>query len=215
MSQTDSFIEEVTEEVRRDRLFRLLKRWGWIGALSVILLVGGAAWNEWRKAQARSEAQATGEALLSALETQDATARAEALRTVEADDGAEAVARLLAASAALEAGETDAALEALDLLAADQEVASYYRDLATLKAVMIRGGALSPEERIAALEPLTAPGAPFRLVAEEQIALAEIDAGDRAAALERLGRLRDDTEATSGLRQRVAQLIVALGGDPA
>ena len=215
MSQTDSFIEEVTEEVRRDRLFRLLKRWGWVGALSVILLVGGAAWNEWRKAQARSEAQATGEALLSALETQDAAARAEALRGVEADDGAVAVARLLAASAALEAGERDAALESLDLLAADQDVAPYYRDLATLKGVMIRGGALSPEERIDALGPLTAPGAPFRLVAEEQIALAEIDAGDRAAALERLGRLRGDTEATSGLRQRVAQLIVALGGDPA
>jgi len=31
MSQSDSFIDEVTEELRRDQLFRALKRWGWIG----------------------------------------------------------------------------------------------------------------------------------------------------------------------------------------
>jgi hypothetical protein len=30
MSDTDSFIDEVTEEVRRDRMFFMLKRYGWI-----------------------------------------------------------------------------------------------------------------------------------------------------------------------------------------
>ena len=49
MSDTDSFIDEVTEEVRRDRLFLLLRRWGWVGVLAVILIVGGAAFNEIRK----------------------------------------------------------------------------------------------------------------------------------------------------------------------
>ena len=56
MSDTDSFIDEVTEEVRRDRLFGLMKRYGWIAALAVLLIVGGAAWNEWRKAQDRAAA---------------------------------------------------------------------------------------------------------------------------------------------------------------
>ena len=45
MSDTDSFIDEVNEEVRRDRFYFMLKRYGWIAVLAVILLVGGAAWN--------------------------------------------------------------------------------------------------------------------------------------------------------------------------
>ena len=42
MSDTDSFIDEVSEEVRRDRLFVLMRKWGWIPILLVVLLVGGA-----------------------------------------------------------------------------------------------------------------------------------------------------------------------------
>jgi len=49
MSDTDSFIDEVNEEVRRDRFYFMLKRYGWIAVLAVILLVGGAAWNEYQK----------------------------------------------------------------------------------------------------------------------------------------------------------------------
>ena len=38
MSDTDSFIDEVNEEVRRDRFYFMLKRYGWIAVLAVILL---------------------------------------------------------------------------------------------------------------------------------------------------------------------------------
>ena len=50
MSNPASFIDEVTEEVRRDRLFAAFRKYGWIGLLLVILVVGGAAYNEWSKA---------------------------------------------------------------------------------------------------------------------------------------------------------------------
>ena len=60
MSDSDSFIDEVTEEVRRDRLFLLLRRWGWIGALLIVVVVGGAAWNEYRKAQEMARAHPQG-----------------------------------------------------------------------------------------------------------------------------------------------------------
>jgi len=68
VSNTDSFIDEVTEEVRRDRLFALMRRYGWIAVLAILLLVGGAAWNEWRKAREASLAQAAGDALATAQE---------------------------------------------------------------------------------------------------------------------------------------------------
>ena len=51
MSDTDRFIDEVTEEVRRDRLFALMRRWGWVAVLIVALIVGGGGWYEWQKHQ--------------------------------------------------------------------------------------------------------------------------------------------------------------------
>ncbi|NNL35893.1 MAG: hypothetical protein HKP35_08755, partial [Silicimonas sp.] len=66
MSNQDSFIDEVTDEVRKDRLYALYRKYGWVAALAVILLVGGAAANEWRKASARTQAEAAGDALLTA-----------------------------------------------------------------------------------------------------------------------------------------------------
>jgi len=40
VSDTDSFIEEVSEEVRRDRLFKIFKKYAWVAVLVVVLLVG-------------------------------------------------------------------------------------------------------------------------------------------------------------------------------
>ncbi|MFN3145886.1 MAG: tetratricopeptide repeat protein [Paracoccaceae bacterium] len=214
MSQTDSFIEEVTEEVRRDQLYRTFRRYGWIAALVVVLIVGGAAWREYTRARDAAAAQALGDSLLAALETPDAAERVAALAAVETTGDAGAVAALLTAAAAQEAGDTAAAVAALDKLAADMDVAAYYRDLATLKSVLLQASDTAPEDRITRLDPLTPAGAPFRLLAEEQIALAEIEMGDTASAIDRLQRLSEDTDASATLRRRAQELIVALGGTP-
>ena len=71
VSASDSFIEEVTEEGRRDRLFAMIRRYGWIAVLAVLTLVGGAAWNEWRKAQDVAAAQTLGDGIVAALEADD------------------------------------------------------------------------------------------------------------------------------------------------
>ena len=36
MSENESFIDEVTEEVRRDKLYLLLKKYGWIGVVAIV-----------------------------------------------------------------------------------------------------------------------------------------------------------------------------------
>ena len=213
MSDTDSFIEEVTEEVRRDRLFRLMRRYGWIAVLAVALIVGGTAWNEWRKAQDRAEAQAFGDAILSALEAEDRAARADALADVEAPDpGAQAVLGLLTA-AERTAESPQQAAERLLSLADSDTIDPVYRRLATLKAVALPDSGLSAEARRTRLQALSLSSGLTRLLAEEQLALIDIETGDRAAALDRLKSIVTDAEATSGLRRRASQVIVALGGE--
>ncbi len=217
MSETDSFIEEVTEEVRRDKLFGYIKRYGWIAILLVLLLVGGAAYNEWSKASARADAEARGDAILAAMEADDSGARAAALAGLEVTGGTAPVVAMLLSTEAGAAEDGEVAARALRSVADDAGQPVVYRDLAALKLVILTAADTAPADRIAALQPLAEAGSAFRVLAEEQMALAEIEQGDREAALKRLRALTEDTEASQGLRQRVSQLIVALGGytDPA
>ena len=64
--ESDSFISEVSEEVRRDRLYAALRRYGWLIAAAGLLIVGGAAVNAWRKARQRAQAEAAGDAMRAA-----------------------------------------------------------------------------------------------------------------------------------------------------
>ena len=215
MSETDSFIEEVTEEVRRDRLFALMRRYGWIAVLAVLLLVGGAAYNEWRKAQDKAAAEATGDAIISALQDNDPLKRAEALATLSPDSpGAKALTLLLAAGEQVEAGEFDAAAEGLKRVADNAELPLIYRQVAGFKRLAVLGRDLPVADRRQGYEALVGPGSQLRLVAEEQLALIDIEENKIDRAAERLQTIINDAEATVGLRQRASQLMVALGKTP-
>ena len=213
MSNEDSFINEVTEEVRRDKLFKMFRRYGWIGVLAIVLIVGGAALNEWRKARAEGEAQAAGDAILAALEHEDATQRADALAALASDNQSRAaVLELLAADAAMDDGNLADAIAKLEALANNTSAPTPFRDLATIKAVIVGAGTLAPEERIARMNALSLGASAFRLAAMEQIALAEIELGETEAAIARLREIVADAAVTQDLRRRASQLIVALGG---
>ncbi|SIS88364.1 hypothetical protein SAMN05421759_10588 [Roseivivax lentus] len=214
MSNPDSFIDEVTEEVRRDRLYGYLRRYGWIAILAVLLLVGGAAWREYSAAQERAEAQAFGSAVLAALESDEAADRRAALEGIAAPGpGAEAILNMLRAAQNAEAGDTAAAIAAYEAVATNGEVAEIYRNMASFKALTTGAATMPADERRQGFEALERPGHPMRLLASEQLALIEIETGNRDAALERLQAILADAEATQGLRRRASQLIVALGGE--
>lgn len=212
MSNPDSFINEVNEEVRRDRLFRLFKRYGWIAALVVLLVVAGAAVNEWRKAQARAEAQAFGDAVIWALETEDREGRVGALGAIDAEGGRAAVLLLLKAAEAEVAGDRDAAVAALGELERDSSLPVTYRQIAALKRVVVGGADIAMEERESVLSGLAQPGQALRPLALEQLALLQIEQGNPAGALTVLNDLLEEADVTPGLRQRASQLIVALEG---
>lgn len=213
MSHADSFIDEVTEEVRRDKAFDLLRRYGWIAVLVVVLAVAGAAFNEWQKARNRADARAFGDALLSALAVSDPKARLAALAAVDAKGDRAAIAGFLTAAAAQAAGDTPAALKELSAIASDNALPLSYRQLAMFKRVTLGGADLPISERRAAMEQLATPGQAFRPLAMEQLALLDLEAGDRAAAITRLQSVLKEPNVSASLQQRVSQAIVALGGE--
>ncbi len=210
MSQTDSFIEEVSEEVRRDRLFGFFRKYAWAFAAIVILIVGGAALNEYLKAKAEREAQAAGEAFRAAIEASSAEAF---VPLADTDAPYAVIARMDEAAILSARGDTAAAAELLDSIASDSGTPALYRDLALLKLVMVNGENMPEAELFDILDKLAAEGAPFRLLGMEQRAIANLRKGDSGAAMGDLVQILVDPNATQGLRNRVEQLTIAIGGD--
>ncbi len=213
MSNPDSFIDEVTEELRRDKMMGYMRRYGWIAVLAVVLIVGGAAWNEWRKASARASAEAFGDAVLAALENDANSARVNALGRIETT-GAQA--GLIALMQAGELLETDrgAALDALQAASVNPALPDAYRQLAALKRAIAAGADLPLAERETLLAGLSQPGQPLRPLALEQSALLQLEQGNRETAIEILTDLLSQSDVSDALRRRVSQLVTALGGAP-
>lgn len=207
MSDQDSFISEVNEAVRQDELYSYVRKYGWIAALVVVLLVGGAAWNEFNKAQSVNAAKDLGDSLLAAVQQDDAAARAEALAAVETEGSAAAVTSLMTASAQAEAGDTEEAKATLEALSLNPDVPQTYRDIALFKAALIDDG----DSKLEKLEALAQPGGSLRLLAEEQLVLLMIQDGKTDDAVTALRAIIEDAEITQSLRERAQTLIVALG----
>lgn len=212
MANEDSFINEVADEVRRERLFGYVRRYGWIAVTAVILLVGGAGFNEYRKARAEAAAQARGDAIMAALEGETPEDRGAALAGLEGEGEMAALLALLRAAEGDGGEDHAAALADLEQIAADGAQPPAYRDLAALTLVMLGGTDMAPNEKLQRLTGISVPGAPYRPLALEQAAIAHIEAGNPEAALTVLQEIVADGETSQGLRRRATQLIVALGG---
>jgi len=215
MSDTDSFIDEVNEEVRRDRFYFLLRRYGWVAGLVVALIVGGAAFSEYRKAQERAQAEGLGDEIITALGQSNSAERQSRLSNIDAETpGAQAVVGLLAAAEAQQGGNTDDAVAALNSVAVNGDAPAIYRQIASFKSLLLQADTMDANERRQQLASLAAPGEPLSLLAQEQLALMDVAEGNTEAALAGFQAIIQDAGVSSDLQQRALQVIVALGGTP-
>ena len=215
MSDTDSFLQEVSEELRRDRLYRNMRKYGWIAILVVIVIVGAATYREYLKSQAETKAELFGTSIIDALNEKNAADRISKLQKINApgENAKVVVAMLLSAeligneTASLEMSSLSDAIEGLS-------VDTHYRDLLNFKILLKSSEIMNLDERMKAFKALSKPGNPFRLLAEEQMALIELELGNTDSAIEKISQILLDAELTTGLRNRATQMMIALGKDP-
>lgn len=211
-NQNDSFIDEVTEELRRDRLFALFRRYGWIAGLVILAIVGGAIWREVTVSRDRARAQTFGDAVLAAEASGDPAALIKI--DPQGSAGRQALTGLLAAGEWSSAGSTAAATEALRNVAQDGAADSALHDLAQLKLVMLEGGSMDPAQRDQILSDLSRAGAPFELLALEQKAVALIEAGRKDDAVTLIQQIQQKAGLSEALRRRLSEMMIALGVEP-
>lgn len=208
-NETDSFIDEVTEDLRRDRLFAAFRRYGWIGGAVIALIVGGAGYSEWQKSRAEAAARAFGDGVEAALAAPDPAA---ALKDVDTQGTAPHQTLL----ALLEGGaEPDNARAAEDFARASELAPDEItRDLGLLRQVYANGAGMDPAARDAMLTELSKPGAPFELLALEQKAVALIGAGKTEAAVSLIRQIQQRPALTAALRQRLSEMLITLDAEP-
>jgi len=207
---------EVDEDLRRDNLEQLWKKYGrFLIALAVVAVLSVAGVQAWRafdesRRQDLSDRFATA---LAMAETGDTAAALNSLAEL-ADPGGGGYGGLAALQRARilsETGALDEAIAIWDRVAADSDLGPGFRSAATLLSVMNQIDQGDPATLRGRLEPLAADDAPFRGTARELMAVLALRTGDRAAARELYTKIADDREAPAGLRARATQMLAALG----
>ena len=215
MSETDSFIQEVTEEVRQDRMLAYWKKWGPFILGGVVLVVGAAAAWSWWQSQKQAQAEARGAIFIAA----DPEETADLLALPDRVDGsAKLIADLAAAGGLAADGKHEEAAQAYRAVAGQADAGRAYTDLASLQALRMDAAAGKTDGLIEALAPLAGEDAPYRLLAMELRAALQIKAGETEAAYADLNAILADPATTTDLRRRAIAILTATGGsapDPA
>lgn len=209
---------EVDEDLRHERYLKLWRRWRyWLLGVGVLALAGAVAVVMLGDAQ-ESARQAEGQQFAAAMAAAQAGRGSEAAErfavlAADADAGYAALAQLAEADARAARGDTTGAVQVYDLMAGDSRLDALYRELAALLAAQRLVDRASASEINQRLAPLLAGHSPWRPLAAELAGVAEMRAGNDAAARTIFADLVSDQAAPLGQRQRVAELLVSLGGD--
>ncbi|MEL7139395.1 MAG: tetratricopeptide repeat protein [Pseudomonadota bacterium] len=207
MSDTDSFIREVTEEVRQDRMLRYWKAYGpfIIGGITLIVAIaaGLAYWDTLQQKQAAENGGFL-------LQAQDAEAGTVGAIVNEVAGPAQVIAIMRSAQAQAAAGERAAAADVYDSVADDQAQPERYRALARLEAIRLRASLGEPAAMLPALDELAMPGALYRPLALELRATLRLNAGDVAGARADLATILTEPASTGESRARASALIETL-----
>lgn len=209
---------EIDEEIRRERLSAVARRFGsFVAAAVVVALIAAGAVFGWRSYQNQGRGQdAAGfvhaQALLDAGKPKEA---AEAFATVAKSSGGgyPILAHLMQAEALLQTGDRAGAVAAYDALAKTADDPTF-KQLAQWKAADLLVGTAPREELERRLAPLMDEHSPFRHSAREIRAAAALQANDRDTAIAMLQQLTDDFNAPPGLRTRAREMLTALGAPP-
>jgi hypothetical protein len=210
------FFREVDEDLQRDRLLKLWRRFRFYLLGLVVAAVVGVVIYVVLRDQAASRRAAESAQYGSATELIEAgkpKEAAEALNRLsdQASNGYAPLSRLRAAEALVVAGDSAGALAVFDQLAQDQRVDRLYRDLATLRAAEQLIDRASSGEIDSRLAGLLAQGNPWRALASELVAIAALKAGKRDAARATLVALVQDPVAPPGVHTRAQELLDSLG----
>jgi hypothetical protein len=214
----DAFLREVDEELRRDQMGQLWRRYGPLAiAVLVIGLAALGGWLWWQADQHKKAGQ-DGELLTQAItdlgQGKEAGVQAK-LDTLSASprEAYRAAAKLTKAAVAGEKGDAKAAIVQYKLVADDPANPQPFRDLARVRQTVLEFDTLPPAEVIARMKPLAVAGNPWFGSAGELVAISYIKLNKPELAGPLFAAIAKDEQVPETIRGRAARIAGVLGVD--
>ena len=218
-NETDSFVTEVDESLRQDRMLDYAKKYGpWlIGVFAAFILVLGG-WQLWKSqslnsARQHADAYSSAQALLEAGNLAEAKTEFERLSN-EGSAAYRTMARMEHAAILAQEGDLEAALAGFDS-AAESAPDDVMRESAQIRAAYIAADTQDFAALRTRLQPLLDSESRFSYLAKELLAVEAWEAGETELARETLDQLTLAFEAPDSLRQRAQIALSVLGPAPA
>jgi hypothetical protein len=202
---------EVDEELRREKLEKLWKKYGsWLvaAAVAVVAVSGGTVlFRNWQEEQRVAQTAAIGEQVR-ALRAgpNEAAAKAMTALTGELDGGGQLLARLYAGGLQTSIGDKAQGAAFYAAIMNDASVDPAWRDAARFLSAFTQLDTGEPAALMTTLEPLTQDGNAWRHLAREATALLAWRAGDSTKALALAEALSKDADAPQALQTRATEL---------
>ena len=167
MVESESFIKEVSEEVKRDILFKTLKKFKWPIIVLIILLVGAVGGYEYYKFDKKVKAQEIGEFFVSAIENLKNNGQTV---TEEIDNNLISVLiKLHEAKYFEEKGDIKSATAAYEYIISKHGENKFFDHYSKFQLyLMDPAESLSDKQKIDILDELSGPDGPLKLLALEQ-----------------------------------------------
>jgi hypothetical protein len=197
---------EVDEDVQRDKVENLWKRYQTpVIVLAVLIVAGTGAWSYYKTEHTR-QAEAANARFLAAVADADAGKTAEAVAAFDAisKNGPPGYATLARLRGAEELAKTDKpkAIELLNALAEDKKVDSLTRQVADLRSALYTMELGDREKSMMKIGELMTENHAFRYSAQEWTGLDALEDKDFDEAERVFNLLLSDTNAPAGMRQR-------------
>jgi len=214
----ETFLREVDENLRRDRLRDFGKKYGaWVAVAVVVFLIASGGFIYWQQVKLqRSERQV--EQLAEIFKNIGSGAPGTAPQQLDElsksrSKAVRATALFTSAALFLQQNNPKAATAAYRDIAADSSLPQPYRDAALLRQTALEFDSLQPQQVVARLQPLAKPGNPWFGTAGEMTAMALIKQGQKAQAAQLFAAIAKDKSVPDEMRSRAVQIAGSLGVD--
>ena len=211
-NENDSFIREVNEQIRSEKLSNFWGRYGAvvIGAAVLIVLAsaGAGIYEYW----SNSRASASGDQFSNALKLASEGKNDEALKALTELESAghgdyPILAKFRAATLLAQKGDAAGAIAAFTAIGNDASAPQIFRDMAKVRAAFLLIDNGTYEQVSAEVEALSSDGQPLRNSAREALGLAAYKAGNLAQAKQWFELITGDSQAPRNTANRAQVLL--------
>jgi hypothetical protein len=215
----EAFLREVDEELRRDQLLNIWRRWGrWIVAAVIggLLVFGGVLYFRTLGERGGEKQGEHFDTAMRDLGQNQAAKAAPELEKLAASGttGFRALARLVQADTLLQKNDLKGAAAKFAEVAGDKDLPQPFRDEALVRQTSAEFDQLKPEVVIERLKTLAVPDSAWFGSAGEMVAAAYLKQGKRDVAGKLYGQIAQTKSAVpDSIRERARQMAGSLGVD--